>query len=162
LVTFEGDPVGAVRLIHNAQSLPSWGLRNLLSVPRGMEVWNTGELSRFCYSKEWIACFDRPARRVLSEQLKAHLLKASLELTAKAGIQYWIMLVKSCFRDSLAVKMGGILSVVGNPVEHKGTRLPCCAHVRTYSEMMWQQEEYRHLWEFLTDNGTLMSRIPSD
>ncbi|MFM2357325.1 MAG: hypothetical protein RJA61_62 [Candidatus Parcubacteria bacterium] len=162
-ISFSGKPVGVSRITLGdmVEELPF--LKHCTEKPSREIICAMGEIGRFACSKQ--AKKEAGLSNTVRDSIPLILynLKATLEMSACAGIKYWGMFIdarlKSCIEE-----FGGVLPAAGPskcwPVNTKFLRVPCIVSIRDFSENMRLHNEDH--WNFLTDKGSLMDQIPSD
>lgn len=125
-----------------------------------LDFGKTAEISRFCISQIRKSALGLSNSRDCF-QIIACNLKAALQMSVEAKVKIWGMFMDVTLEAWIG-RMGGHFHHLGLPVEWPEKsgcfRRSCWVRIQDFSRKM--QEDRPELWEFLTDNGQLIEKIP--
>jgi N-acyl amino acid synthase of PEP-CTERM/exosortase system len=156
-----GAPVGTVRLIlpRVDADLPVFrllrpGERRGVVLPRG----TTAEVSRFAVAKSFRRRLqkDLGGSRPMLPLLTFGLIRAVAMMTLAGGVTHIVAMMEPALLRMLG-RLGIEFHLIGEPVEHHGTRQPGWAAMAHLADKV--RQSHPGLWELATDGGRSAPRL---
>lgn len=149
-----GHVMGAVRLILPLPGTPDLPIADLADAPIPCPAERTAEISRFAISRasrDWLAAQLGDERQVMP-YLTLGLMRAIVEMTVAAKIEYWVAVMEPTLLRLLK-RFGIHFQPLGGLVDYHGRRQPCYAHAQDLLDGIHAARPA--VWDVITDGGRL-------
>ena len=147
-----GEVFGTVRVVlSKADGTVSFPMQNVCEphVLRSVPFAGTAEISRFAVKRDRTGI--SPAASAL---MRLYLIQGIVQVSGELGLTHWCATMERTLIRLLR-STGIYFQALGEPIEYHGLRQPAVWPLSSGFAQM--HNEQPHIWNFLTNNGTLWS-----